>query len=140
MDKKNQPNKEQADQLLSEYFVLRDLYKSDSSYKKKFIDKQNECLETFDYMVKNKIKRYLNYVNYEDLYQDGKFALFSAMDSYELGRGSFFWWANHFIGTYVSRRANKHSTVKISMKKSKDIHPIRFFHGYFYSRMFDRSS
>lgn len=122
---KTQPDKEQADQLLSECFVLRDLYQKDSSYKRKFVEKQNECMQVFDYMVRNKLKKYLSYVNYEDLYQDGKFALFSAIQTYQLGRGSFFWWANHYIGTIVSRKANKHSTVKISMKKSKDIHPVR---------------
>jgi len=121
----NQPDKEQADHLLSEYFVLRDLYKKDLSYKNAFIKKQNECLQTFDYMVKNRVKRYLSYPNYEDLYQDGKLALYCAMETYQLGIGSFFWWANHYIATNVSRRANKYCTVKISMKKSKDIHPKR---------------
>jgi len=120
---------DEAEELLSEFVGLRNKIKIKKSKSKMVHYKYNRCkllcTETFDYIVKYKVRKYRSFSNYEDLLQDGRVALILALNSYKVGRGCWFWWANHYVGTKVSREANRHSIIKIPIKKTKIILPYK---------------
>jgi len=118
---------EEAEKLLQEFVTLRDrCVKSKSkSLRLKYDRCKQTCAEKFDYIVKNKVRKYRNFSNYDDLLQDGRLALMLALDSYKLNQGSWFWWANQYVKTKVSREANRHSTIKIPIKQTKNILPYK---------------
>lgn len=121
----------EAEELLKTFVSLRDqCEKSKSKSLQLKYQKQTQlCAEKFDYIVKNKVRKYKSFSNYEDLLQDGRLALVMALSSYKLGRGpvskTWFWWANHYVGTKISREANCHSTIKIPIKKTKTTLPYK---------------
>ena len=123
----NNVSDEEADELLIEFVNLRDkCIKSNSKLLQLNYNKcKNICAQKFDYIVKNKVKRYRSFSNYEDLLQDGRMALMLALDSYKLNHGSWFWWANQYVKTKVSREANKHSTIKIPIKQIRNFLPYK---------------
>lgn len=93
-----------------------------------------DCLREFDPLIKDKIKRYKNFSNYEDLYQDAKLALVMAINSYNPKKvknirkdtiNLFYWWIGKYIKTKISREANRHSTIKIPIKYSRVIQPYK---------------
>lgn len=119
----------EAEQLLSVHVNLRDKCKNSKSKNlhiqySKHIDL---CLNKFDYIVKNKAKRYQLFSNYDDLLQDGRMALIAALKSYDINKGSWFWWANQYVKTKISREANRHSTIKIPLKKASKTVPYKVF-------------
>jgi RNA polymerase sigma factor (sigma-70 family) len=90
----------------------------DKSLRLKYKKMQEECIIMLEYLVDWRTKRYKQFPNYEDLYQEGRCALLMAMSSYNPDRGDFIWWANKYVKTKISREANKHSTIKIPLKKA----------------------
>jgi len=123
--KNNQINDEEAQELINNFFKLkRDKDKSPQSLRK-FNQYQNYCLEKLKYLITMRTKRYKGFSNYDDLNQDGYIALLSALNTYKPEKGSFFWWAHKYIDTKISRQANKHITVKIPLKKSKELRAIK---------------
>jgi RNA polymerase sigma factor (sigma-70 family) len=128
---------EEAEKLLKEFVTLRDkcFYKSIDGERKikskskvlhlKYDRCKNICAEKFDYIVKNKVRKYRSFSNYDDLLQDGRLALMLALNSYKLNVGSWFWWANQYVKTKVSREANRHSTIKIPIKQTRNILPYK---------------
>lgn len=117
----------EADELLNEFVRLRDKAKRSKSKKilAEYKRLQELCIQKFDYLVISKTQKYKNFSNYEDLKQDGRVALLSALKTYHPKEGSFFWWANQYIGTKVKREANRHSTIKIPLKKAKNLLPYK---------------
>ncbi len=117
---------EEAEDLLKEFIDIRVKYKSNSKkYEKKYNQCKLLCIEKFDYIAQNKVRKYKAFSNYDDLLQEGRIALMLALNSYETGRGCWFWWANQYVKTKISREANKHSTVKIPIKQTKNMLPYK---------------
>ena len=83
------------------------------------------CAQSFDFLVEYKTRKYKTFSNYEDLKQDGRIALMLALKSYKPGKGDFIFWANQYIKTRLSREANRHSTIKIPIKKARTMKPFK---------------
>lgn len=117
----------EANEILKEFVYLRDKYRTSKSKSlhTKYQRQIELCAQKFDYIVLNKAKRYRSFSNYDDLVQDGRLALMLALDSYQLDKGSWFWWANQYIKTKISREANRHSTIKIPLKKAREMTPYK---------------
>ena len=92
---------------------------------KEFKDYQNYCAEKFSGMVLSRASKYRKFSNYSDLVQDGFEALMMALETYNPKKGNFSWWADKYIKTRLSRSANAHSTIKIPLKKAKDMQPYK---------------
>jgi RNA polymerase sigma factor (sigma-70 family) len=122
---KNELTIEEAEDLVCQLFNLRKIAEKDKSKQYLFKRKHDECVKRFDYLVEGRASRYRGFSNYEDLCQDGRLALCSALRTYEPGKGNFFWWANKYIQTKLSREANRHSTIKIPLKHAKDMTPYK---------------
>lgn len=82
-----------------------------------------EIFQDLTSLVENKVRKYKSFSNYPDLYQDGMEALSLALGTFQLGKGSFLWWANKYVGTRVSRQANCHSTIRIPLTKAGKLRP-----------------
>lgn len=93
--------------------------------KREFAKVQEECAVELDYLVEARTRKYKAFSNYDDLRQDGRLALYLALQSYEPEKGNFFWWANKYIKTKISREANRHSTIKIPLKHTKHVTPYK---------------
>lgn len=93
--------------------------------RKEFDDIQEVCAKRLDYLVEARTRKYKGFSNYDDLKQDGRLALYLAFQSYEPEKGDFFWWANKYIKTKISREANRHSTIKIPLKHTKFVTPYK---------------
>ena len=115
------------EEILAKFCELRDKAKQrkNSKYKSEYFKYREMCLSNFDYLVKNKTQKYKKFTNYEDLYQDGRIALLAALNTYSPDKGNFYWWADKYIKTRLSREANRHSTIKIPIKKTKTIQPYK---------------
>lgn len=108
----------ETNELLNNLVVARKKYKKDKS-KVNYLNYNkllNLCVEAFDFLVKNRVRRYYKFHNYEDLVQEGRIALISALNTYDNKKGNFYTWAKLYINTKVSRQANCHSTVKIPIR------------------------
>ena len=112
-------------ELLGKLVHLRRKYAKSKSIKvKRELDQIQElCTKELDYLVEARTRRYRSFANYDDLYQDGRLALYMALQSYEPEKGDFYWWANKYIKTKISREANRHSTIKIPLKHTKYMLP-----------------
>lgn len=84
-----------------------------------------KAAKELDYLVEARTRKYRRFSNYDDLCQDGRLALYLALQSYEPEKGDFYWWANQYIKTKVSREANRHSTIKIPLKHTKHVTPYK---------------
>lgn len=93
--------------------------------RREFDEMQEVCAKRLDYLVEARTRKYKGFSNYDDLKQDGRLALYLALQSYEPDKGDFFWWANKYIKTKISREANRHSTIKIPLKHTKYITPYK---------------
>lgn len=93
--------------------------------KREFEQVQEQCAVELDYLVEARTRKYKGFSNYDDLRQDGRLALYLALQSYEPEKGDFFWWANKYIKTKISREANRHSTIKIPLKHTKHVTPYK---------------
>ena len=122
-----QLTEKEANEILTKLFELRNKCKRSRSKKLKAEYDQYEafCEEKFDYLVQSKVYKYKNFSNYEDLKQDGRVALLLALRNFDPNKGSFFWWADKYIKTKVKREANRHSTIKIPIKQTKNIQPYK---------------
>lgn len=80
-------------------------------------------VQELDYLVQFRLKKYRRFDNAEDLYQEGRAAILKALKSFQPDKGNFIFWASWYIKTRISREANKHSTIKIPIKKAKKIQP-----------------
>lgn len=117
----------EAHDLLERLIFLRKKYNRYRSRNNRLAYKNFEqhCELAFDYLVVTRTQKYRNFANYDDLQQEGRMALLLALRSFKLNFGSFFWWADHYIKTKISREANKHSTIKIPIKHAKHCHPYK---------------
>lgn len=120
-------SKEEINSIAIEFLELKKLAETqkDSKSIKKYKNYQNFCMESLAHLVNNKTNRYKKFSNYNDLCQDGFEALLLSFKTFQPEKGDFCWWASKYIGTRVSRAANNHATIKIPMKKSREIHPYK---------------
>lgn len=124
---KNETKAEKIQNLLSKLVLMRRKCAKSKSVKAKLElhRLQAECAKELEYLVEARTRRYRGFANYEDLCQDGRIALFLALQSYEPEKGDFFWWANKYIKTKISREANRHSTIKIPLKQTRLVQPYK---------------
>ena len=117
---------EEAKEILIELIRLRKKSKRGGEKARVAYENYEQlCSRKFDYLVISKLYRYRTFANYEDLKQDGRMALLLALRNYDPDKGSFFWWANRYIETKVKREANRHSTIKIPIKQTKEFMPYK---------------
>lgn len=118
---------ERISTLLDKLVTLRRkcLKFKNTKLKKEFEQVQELCVIELDYLIKMHTRRYKNFSNYDDLCQDGRLALYNALQNYEPEKGDFYWWANKYIKTKISREANRHSTIKIPLKHTKHVTPYK---------------
>ena len=86
---------------------------------------ENKIISLMSPLVDGVTSKYKKFANYEDLKQDAYEALISSMKTFRPGKGDFIWWASKYIKTIVSRRANRHSTIKIPLKKARTLIPYK---------------
>lgn len=114
---------EEANELMEKLVHLRNLSKKDKNKVQDFKTHEKLCIDKFKYIVTMRTSRYSKFTNYEDLNQDGFEALVRAMSTYELGKGSFFWWAHKYVDTKIARSANLHTTIRYPLKIAKENAP-----------------
>lgn len=115
----------EAEDLMKTFIQLREAVKKDNSSEnlKAFETHERKCIEAFSYIVKMKTAKYKAFANYDDLAQEGYEALIKAMKNYNPSKGIFFWWANKYISTKISRSANLHTTIRYPLKVAKATTP-----------------
>lgn len=121
------PEQEEIDQFANEIIQLRKkAEKSKSKITKRTLrEKQQLFVNRFRYLVTNRTGKYRKFSNYKDLEQDGFEALFLALRTYDPSKGSFTWWADKYISTRVARAANTHSTIRVPLKKAREMKPYK---------------
>lgn len=119
------PEEQEANDIAFKYINLKSQVEKNNSIKDKIELKKHEqlCVDKFKYIIDKRSFKYKQFSNYLDLRQDGFEALFLAMKSYNYNKGNFSWWADKYIATRISRSANAHSTIRIPIKKAKNIKP-----------------
>lgn len=120
---------EAARDLVFTYHTLADNLKNKNTKENERALKKHEdlCIVKFDYLIKMKASKYKKFNNYDDLYQEGRLALFRAMSNYDPSKGSFFWWAHHYIGTKIKRSANLHTTIRYPLKEANKHTPHKLW-------------
>jgi RNA polymerase sigma factor (sigma-70 family) len=83
------------------------------------------CGQKFDYLVTSKVDKYKAFSNYEDLKQEGRIALLSALRNFDPRKGNFYWWSGQYIKTKIKREANQYSVFHIPIKHIKDMLPYK---------------
>lgn len=118
-------NEQEANELMNKWISLKEQLKTsdDPTLVKEFKKHDRLCVEKFRYLVSMKTARYKAFSNYDDLNQEGHYALLKAMKTFRPNKGSFFSWAHHYIGTRISRSANLHTTIRFPLKVAKAITP-----------------
>lgn len=126
----NANKQDRISELLNNMVILRNkCCKSKNSTLKKELEViQSECTKELDYLVDARTRRYKGFPNYEDLRQDGRMALYRALQTYKPQKGNFFWWADKYIKTKISREANRHSTIKVPLKQAAKEQPYKVSH------------
>ena len=125
MDKETKS--ERVKNLLERLVCLRRKCATTKSAKlqKELEEVQQLCIQELEYLIIARTRKYKKFANYDDLQQDGRLALHLAMRSYEPEKGDFYWWADKYIKTKISREANRHSTIKIPLKHTKFVTPYK---------------
>jgi RNA polymerase sigma factor (sigma-70 family) len=115
----------EAQDLMTKLIDLRKKYEESKDPKIEIELKNHEtqCIEKFKYLVTMRTGRYKSFSNYDDLNQEGFEALVKAMKTFKEGRGNFFSWAHHYIGTRISRSANLHTAIRYPLKVAKEVAP-----------------
>lgn len=122
---KQEEQAEEINALVNKLVELRKKKAKSAKLKSQYNDLQRLCSEKLEYLIEARARRYKGFSNYDDLCQDGRLALHLALQSYEPDKGDFFWWANKYIKTKISREANRHSTIKIPLKHTKHVQPYK---------------
>ena len=94
-----------------------------AEFKQQYKDFQNYCIIKLKFLIAQRASKYKKFSNYLDLEQDGFEALLLALKTYDPKKGSFSWWADKYISTKIARSASAHSTIRIPIKRSKEIKP-----------------
>lgn len=120
-------DQEEIDAIATEFIKLKKRAEKTKSakIKKKYKQFQNFCMKQFKFLVTSKVAKYKQFSNYKDLEQDGFEALLLALKTYQPAKGSFTWWADKYISTRISRAANAHSTIRVPIKKARDLKPFK---------------
>jgi DNA-directed RNA polymerase specialized sigma subunit len=116
-------NKETAIKLFSDLKRKEDIFSKDPTLlnKANLKKQENTCIKEFDYIVKLGASKYKAFNNYQDLLQEGRIALMSALKTYEEAKGDIFWWCHKYVDTKIYRKANKHFVVDIPLVKAKSM-------------------
>ena len=110
----------ESQELMNKFVELRKKSKSGEREDiEKFKQHEALCVEKFKYIVHMRTSKYRQFINYDDLNQDGIEVLVRAMRNYNPKKGSFFWWSHRYIDTRIARRANLHTAVRYPMTYAK---------------------
>lgn len=118
---------EQAEKLMDSFISMRTKMEESGKTEdiKEYQKIERKCIESFKYIVVTRTNRYKAFNNYEDLVQEGLYALNQAMKTYNPKKGIFFYWAHKYIDTRVARRANLHTVIRFPIKHAREIKPRR---------------
>lgn len=116
---------DELQELIQNYLDLKEKASESPEDLKNFKTYQNVCMEKLKYLVNRWVAKYKKFSNYPDLEQDGFEALLMSLESYKPEKGPFKCWADLYIKTKVSRAANAHSTIRVPIKKAKDLKPYK---------------
>lgn len=121
------PTNEEANELAIKYLELRAKAEETNSDEdiKAYKAYQNECITKLQPLVLRRVAKYRKFSNYPDLEQDGFEALLMSLNTYKPEKGLFSIWADFYIKTRVSRAANAHSTIRVPIKKARDVKPYK---------------
>jgi len=120
-------SQKEVDDIAIKFIELRDKAEKSKSknIKNQYKVYANFCIDKFKFLVTNRANKYRKFTNHPDLEQDGFEALILALKTYKANKGSFSWWANKYIATRISRAANAHSTIRVPIKKARDLKPYK---------------
>jgi RNA polymerase sigma factor (sigma-70 family) len=90
-----------------------------SSTKSDLIRFENDMIGKLDYIINQKLAPYRPYKNYNDLKGEAWLAFSMCLNSFDPERGNFAKWIHRYVDTAISRKALKHSIVKIPLRKNK---------------------
>jgi RNA polymerase sigma factor (sigma-70 family) len=79
-----------------------------------------ETMTKYEYLIIRRARKYQKFSNYEDLLQEGRLALLMAIKSYDPNQGELAMWADYYIKTRLSRKANQHSVIQVPIKHFAD--------------------
>lgn len=119
--------KEEINDIAIEYINLRTISEETNDIEdiKKFKAYQNYCANRLKPLVLRHVAKYKKFSNYPDLQQDGFEALLMSLNTFNPNKGIFGYWAKQYIKTRVCRSANAHSTIRIPIKKAKEMRPYK---------------
>lgn len=111
-------SEKEAQELITKLISLRKANEKKPSPKLRLQLQRHErlCMEKFRYLVTMRTNRYKSFANYEDLNQEGYYALLKAMKNYNPKKGIFFYWAHKYIETRIARSANLHTAIRFPLK------------------------
>ena len=120
-------DRDEINTMIENFVKLRDRTRKSRSKKvhAKYQQMLALCADKLDYLIVSRTRKYRGFSNYDDLRQDGQVALMLALNSFDPLKGNFFWWANCYIKTKISREANRHSTFKIPIRHTKEVQPYK---------------
>jgi RNA polymerase sigma factor (sigma-70 family) len=120
------PTNEEINELAVKYLELRAQAEGGSEEDIKIYRAyQNECMTKLRSLVLRRVAKYRKFSNYPDLEQDGFEALLMSLNTYKPKKGLFSIWADYYIKTRVSRAANAHSTIRVPIKKAREVKPYK---------------
>lgn len=114
-------NENEAREMVKELRKLGRRAKKSRTKQDKQLYKEYElhCLKSLDYFVITKTSKYRGFANYEDLVQEARESLLKALNTFNVKKGSFFFWASLFVNTRLSRAANNHTVIRYPMHYAK---------------------
>lgn len=116
---------EEIDEIANKYLELRKKASHSEQDNKIFKDYQNFFYSKIRYVVDAKVAKYKQFSNYSDLRQEGFEAVLIAFNSFQSDKGTFSYWADRYLKTRISRKANAHSTIKIPLHEIKNKKPFK---------------
>lgn len=119
---------EEKQEIAIKYLELRDKAEGGNNEDiKVFRAYQNECAIKLRPLVLAHVAKYRRFSNYPDLEQEGFEALLMSLNTFDPSKGNFGYWARQYIKTRVCRAANAHSTIRIPIKKAKEMRPHKTY-------------
>ncbi|MCZ2224599.1 MAG: hypothetical protein LC122_13320 [Chitinophagales bacterium] len=115
----------EAKEIYLKFKELKKMASLDNKYKRDLSNYEKIIIEKFQYIVMAKTSKYRKFNNYSDLNQEGLEAILRAMNSYDINKGSIFWWIHKYVNTRIFRAANNHTAIKFPIKIAHNVAPKR---------------
>ena len=118
----------EAQELAIKYLSLKKKSEKNPHNKKllrEFKNHQDLCVQKFAYLVNMRTNKYKTFSNFEDLQQEGYYALINGLNNYNSKLGSVFYWLHQYISTRISRQASFYTAIRIPLNIAKNTPPIK---------------